>query len=271
VWHSAGVLVCVDGDHLAFDDGYLTGYGLTRHDAFCTSVDELRSYLSDSGRVSPRVWRRPVEEIVRSLFKVRFPVADLRSLSATRWPVMEVSWDIGHRRVDRRSFGSVWSPSDFWAPTPDLLAAEQVFEALLGFARGAGWPVREGGWTREPLVPWEPVAHMPHDGHVYRSRSEMVLAYQQGVRGWARVFARMRGHPVEAVPHQVALTADHVYGRFDDHVARLPRASLRGVRRLENIVVFLFGRRTTLVLPAEERSPVLTWLERQRPLPGRSV
>ena len=257
------MLVCVDGDHLAFDDGYLTGYGLVRHDAFCTSVDEFREYLEHNGRVSPRLWRRPVGDVVRSLFKVRFPIADLRLLSATRWPVMEVRWHVGHRQVDERRFGSAWSPRHTWAPTPDLVAAEGVFEELLSHGRQVGWPVREGGWWREPLVPWEPVAHMPQDGHVYRSRSEVVLAYQNGVRGWARLFARLRGHPIEAIPHQVALTADHVYGRFDDHVARLPRASLSGQRRLESIRVFLFGRRTTLVLPEEEGSPVLTWLEGQ--------
>ncbi|MBO6933617.1 MAG: hypothetical protein JJ863_01540 [Deltaproteobacteria bacterium] len=259
------MLVCVDGDHLAFDDGYLTGFGLARHDAFCQSVDEFAAFLERRGKVSPRLWRRPAQEIVRSLFKVRFPIADLRSLTATRWPAMQVRWHVGKRRVDERSFGSAWSPRDTWAPTPDLVAAEGVFESLLSYARGAGWPVREGGWWREPLVPWEPVAHMPHDGHVYRSRSEIVLAYQQGVRGWPRVFARMRGHPIEAVPHQVALTADHVYGRFDDHVARLPRGSIRGQRLLDGVRVFLFGRRTSLVLPDEERSPVLTWLERQLP------
>ena len=257
------MLVCVDGDHLAFDDGYLTGFGLARHDAFCASVDEFASYLSDRGRVSPRLGRRSATEVVRSLFKVRFPIADLRSLSATRWPVMEVRWHVGHRQVDRRCFGSAWSPRDAWAPTPDLLAAESVFEALLSFGRKAGWPVHEGGWLREPLVPWEPVAGMPHDGHVYRSGSEVVLAYQQGVRGWPRVFARLRGHPTEAVPHQVALTADHVYGRFDDHVARLPRASLRSSRWLDGIRVFTFGRRTSLVLPEEDDSPVIGWLERQ--------
>ena len=249
------MLACVDGDHVAFDDGRLFGGG-ARLSGFCPDPHVLRLHLYGLG-----LGVHDAHELVRRRFQIRFPIQRLRALVGGPWPVLEVRWR-ERGREDRRVFGLSWSPRASWSPAPEERAAERAVLELLRFAERHRWPgLRVDGWWNVPDVPWERAADLPASGAGYRRLGEPVIARAPGVLGWRRVLAWNR-RPREAAPEQLVLTADHLYARFQGgQVGRVPRGALR--RRVDDgrFTLFLFGRATSVVM--ERGCPVAAPLDAQ--------
>ncbi|MEM9066995.1 MAG: hypothetical protein AAGE52_00775 [Myxococcota bacterium] len=236
------MLACVDGDHIALDDGRLLGGDLS-FSRFCPDPDALRRHVYGLGlgvRDGVRLLKR---------FQIRFPIHRLVSLVGGPWPVLEVSWREGWS-VDKRRLGIGWSPRATWSPSTGERASGRAIEELLRFAEEKGWPGFKRGWWGIPNVPWEPVSRMPLSGAGYRRRGEPIIAtttFPKGVRAW---WGSLNRRARESAPREVVLTADYVYGAFP-RPKRLPRSALRASLEDGPFRVFVFGRRTTLVVEAD--------------------
>ncbi len=234
------MLACIDGDHIAFDDGRLLGRDLNSA-RFCPHPDALRRHIYALGLGARDVGR------LLSRFQVRFPIRRLKHLVGGTWPVLEVSWRDGYN-LDSRQLGLSWSPRATWTPSDGERTVEQAVEQLMEYADDHNWPGTRQGWWRTPHVPWETVSRFPDHGEGYRRRGEPILAttaFPTGLRAWWGMLNRRAD---DAAPQRVALTADYVYGRFQDHVARVPRFTLRKSYLDGQFAIFVFGRRTTLAV-----------------------
>lgn len=134
------------------------------------------------------------------------------------------------------------------------------------------------GWTGLPDVPWEPVPGLPEDapstGGAYRSggRSRRVVGQRVVARrprpgiielllAWLAPSDR---RPWNETLREVVLTDDHVYARLWDRTCwRLPLSAL-SVRLGDtgSDAIYVFGRRTFLVLTARRGDEVTRRLDR---------
>jgi hypothetical protein len=136
------------------------------------------------------------------------------------------------------------------------------------------------GWTELAVVPWEPVPSMPNEavrthGGAYRIsfRAESVVATRTPARLSERVLMGFGAETVsredsgfelladEPFPWTVAgahvvLTSEHAYVRDRGVSGRLPLDLLRRRIALSRFVVYLFGRRTILVVSDRPSCPV---------------
>lgn len=144
--------------------------------------------------------------------------------------------------------------------------------------RGPGRVV--AGWQTLAAVPWEPVCAMPNDpgspnGGIYRGllHGRPVVAARKaagarerwglvGIHGkHARVLARQR-LPWSVRGREVLLTYDHVYARTRRGVLRIGIELLRRRIDLPQMRLYLFGRRSVLILADRKRCPLQSSLDR---------
>jgi hypothetical protein len=170
------------------------------------------------------------------------------------------------------------------APRPALL--EPFASLVLDFVAAAQLhrpqALREG-WDQHAAVPWEPTAGMPTDpldspGGAYRAplRPELVVAARTGARLGERVRRILRSDSVErkteegsfehllaqqSLPwavygDEVAVTHDHVYARSPRGPMRIALDTLRRRIDLPQLRLYLFGRRSLLLLAGRTRCVV---------------
>lgn len=198
-----------------------------------------------------------------------FPFKTLVSVEATDpYPTFEVEWRHMGGQTRRRFVPRFARDREAWAQT-----VEKLFAHL-----GARFPhVVARGWLDAPTVEWQPVDAFP--GEAPRAEEE-----RGGYRLSAReqpteeiVAERSAPSPLEAMmdwlasspdspwrehPREVKVTVHHVYvRRRDDAVYRLPLGVLRTALGNDGgDVVYVFGRRTRMLLPHREGCPVTTAL-----------
>lgn len=114
------------------------------------------------------------------------------------------------------------------------------------------------GWLAHPIVPWRradewPTSQKPLGAGAFRTAavvSDPLVAQRSGATPLERFFIWLAtGTP--SCDDDVALTEEFVYRRRGRLMERVPRDTLRAVRRSEDgDRVFFFGRSTRLVLPS---------------------
>jgi len=268
------VLVALTETHLAFDDSTLADKAFrgARQEAerltgVYTDLDLLRRHL---GRASLRLGERSGAALL-ARFRVSFPVAALRRLDASGgWPHLLVGWRERGANYDERRLRP---PLPAFGPGPGRVAYrfERAVERLVALAERRGWPL-ERGWVTRRHVEWEPFVSWP------RGAETRAVSYRDPA-GLRPVALRHRDHPMqrlsawlgssptrpwEHTPEEVALTDAHVYARLPQGVHPLPRTALR--HRLGDEAedaIYVFGRRTKLVLPYRRRCAVRAMLDQQ--------
>ncbi|RLB53825.1 MAG: hypothetical protein DRJ42_10785 [Deltaproteobacteria bacterium] len=198
-----------------------------------------------------------------------FPFKTLVSVEATDpYPTFEIEWRHMGGKTRRRFLARFRSDEEAW-----VASVEKIFAHL-----DERFPhVVHRGWLDAQNTEWEPAAGFP---------DERTLADEKrgGYRLSARdepaeevVAERASPEPLEAMmdwlssgpdspwrehPNEVKVTVSHVYvRRRDDAVYRLPLSALRGGRKNSTgDIVYVFGRRTRLLLPHRDGCPVVTAL-----------
>lgn len=212
----------------------------------------------------------PYEERIHWLPYV-FDWAQIVELSAIEpWPALRIEWR--HRRVvDHR----VFEPRRTWFKT-EPNRWEQAWDAVIVelFERieALGLPVSMNrGWAGAEHVPWIDDEHWPSDrdegqgGYRVDAKRRVLATRSKPAPGefllsW---FGAGPRQPWRATPREVVVTRDHVHARMaGDRTARLPLSALR-LRRggKTDTGVYVFGRRTLLVLPFREGCEVRALLD----------
>lgn len=181
----------------------------------------------------------------RTLEDLRRCPGEYRSLEAIDpWPCIAITW----------SDGSVERIGPRWPSGADAFEARvrATFEALASDGQAAQL---HRGWLDAPQVPWEPADGLPlsatGDGAFRASARGLVrrstCTFVDRCVAW---LATSTERPRHDVPRRAALTDRFVFvERFTRHVYRAPLGALRAHYRAPSADVFVFGRRTRIVLP----------------------
>lgn len=183
--------------------------------------------------------------------------------AADPWPGFEVEWkqvgQNGRRRVEPRR----------------AKQREEFAEAVVRLVRHLEERFPHAvvpGWVTAPDLPWERVKSFPDEEPDEERRAdyrvsarkrpqEEIVARRSAPRALEATLdwlASSPDYPWREHPLEVVLTVHHVYARRrDGDVYRLPRSELRIARlNRDQDAVFVFGRRTLLVLPHREGDDV---------------
>lgn len=208
---------------------------------------------------------------------IQLRLRQVRELRAAEpWPALHVAWSTKHLEAERmltvpeRRFGS-------GGPTDAQLAHERMVVEVITRLRAnpnAKGAVVDPGWVAFPVVPWEDVEGLPLDDAVgegaFRTAADVdpVVARRAGPSPLESMLVWIASSPDRRLvdtPREVVLTRAQLYARFAEGVTRrLPRTSLR--ERLgpaDDDAVYVFGRRTRLVLTHREGCPVREALDAQ--------
>jgi hypothetical protein len=206
--------------------------------------------------------------------RYRFAWSSIRRIAAAHpWPTVEVDRSVEPTPLVIRP----WKPA--LPRTADQLARCESFAegvaTLFDATDLPGGLVRERGWLDLPEVPWERADGLPDEERAagaYRSgglsrevvarrvlktkpRASMVAA----LHGW---LGRSRAERERDTLRQVVVTADRVaVEMWDGTVWRLPLEALAARVDDRSDRVYVFGRRTFLVLAADGGCPVLEALD----------
>lgn len=178
----------------------------------------------------------------RTLEELQRCPGEYRRLEAVDpWPCVAITW----------SDGSIERVGPRWPSGANAFErrVQSTFAALT--ARGEQL---DRGWLDAPQVPWEPADGLPFaagDG-AFRA-SAMGLARRPTCAlfdRWVAWLATSTERPLDDVPRRAALTERFLFiERFGGRVFRVPLDALRTQYRAPSADVFVFGRRTRLVLP----------------------
>ncbi len=183
------------------------------------------------------------------------------------WPGIEIEWRHPYGASRRRFEPRFDKEREAWAET-----VAGVFDHL-----AERFPhVAKRGWLDAPDVSWEEVGLFPDEriddtetrGGYRLSAKEAPAEEILARRGAAKPFEAMLDwlasspdYPWREHPHEVVVSVSHVYvRRRDEKVCRLPLSTLRtGLTNGEDHV-YVFGRRTRLLLPRREGCEVTSAL-----------
>ena len=244
------MLVCIDRERVAFDDGYLRGRVSQRLHGFYADYRQLAEVLPPYAAS---------ENVLEDWFSICFPVACLQSVELSTWPTVAIEWASAGTR-HRWTSGLPWSPRTTWVPMESDRAKEQVGEQLARHALRVGWPLQPGGWHTQQRVSWHLVGAHSQVASAYRGVS-LDCSHERGLTRWDRTCARVRGQSLQTAPRAILLQANYLYGWFDGEasstrlrpwtIARVPRMAVRRILAPDaGARVCLLGRSETLVLPA---------------------
>lgn len=208
---------------------------------------------------------------------IQLRLNQIRELKATDpWPALHVAWSTEHLDLERtlvppeRRFGS-------GGPTEAQLAHErvvtEVIARLKANPRAASVAIDEG-WAAFEVVPWAEMEGFPEDDEAgdgaFRTPADMdpVVARREPPSTLEKMLVWIASSPdrrLADTPGEVVLTREQVFARFSGGaVRRLPRRSLRARKGpVDDDAVYVFGRRTRLVLPHREGCPVRAALDEQ--------
>lgn len=199
---------------------------------------------------------------------LNIPWSGIRFIEAVDpWPKLTIEW---HDALGPswRTFGPIsYGPERF----------EERVIGLIEEARRRLEPNQvDAGWIGAPVVTWETVDAMPSgesepDGGAYRAgtKHERLLARRRPGSDLEGLYLRfIVGRPPASWRHQprtVALTRSWVYVEAADRqVRRIRRDALRAVRTNDwGDAVYVFGRKTSLVLLRRDHCPVMEALDVQ--------
>jgi len=198
-----------------------------------------------------------------------FPFKTLVSVEATDpYPTFEIEWRHMGGKTRRRFIARFRRDEEAWGAS-----VERIFAHL-----DERFPhVVHRGWLDAQHTEWEPAAGFPDEGP---SDDDKRGGYRLSARDAPAeevVAERASPKPLEAMmdwlasgpdspwrehPREVKVTVNHVYvRRRDDAVYRLPLSALRcGRKNTTGDVVYVFGRRTRLLLPHRDACAVVTAL-----------
>jgi len=183
------------------------------------------------------------------------------------WPAMEVEWRHSGGATRRRFRSRFAKDREAFAAT-----VENVFAHL-----DERFPhVAKRGWLEAPEVEWEHVGLFPDEriddpeqrgGYRLSAKeapAEEIIARRESPKAQETLMdwlASSPNYPWREHPHEVVVSASHVYvRRRDDKVYRLPVSALRVALTNGDDFVFVFGRRTRLLLPHRDGCPVIAAL-----------
>lgn len=209
-------------------------------------------------------------------FNIRLRLRNLRVVEAIEpWPALRICWE-QERVEDERTLSP--PPRRFGAggPTRGQTQHEAMVVELLGLLKQKA-PRRaelRWGWAGVSNQPWLRVDAMPEEAArgqgVFRHHAgpSHLVAEREPPTSFEAMLEWLASSPDRLwvdTPREVALTRDHVYARFARGVVRcLPRESLRERRGPADAdAVYVFGRRTRLVLTHREGCPVRVALDAQ--------
>lgn len=229
-------------------------------------VDSSRAVSFDPNDIA---WDERVLQIgsTYSMHSVTVRWRDVVSLEPVApWPQVLLEWDARSAGVSRMRLAAGGDPVVF---------EDRVRELVDAARRHARSPehVRDG-WLAVPTVAWEPVERWPGEGvdeaavgyRTAPARPVEILARRPS-RGGLHVLlqwlASSPSRPFAKMVKEALLTPKHLYVRRRDGTeARLPRAALR-TRRGEDDAIYVFGRRTEVLLGDRSGCPVCRRLDAQ--------
>ena len=208
---------------------------------------------------------------------IQLRLHQVRALRAIEpWPALHVAWSTAHLDLERtlvppeRRFGS-------GGPTEAQLAHEEmvveVITRLKANPKAASIAI-DPGWAAVPVVPWVEVEGLPDDDPAgpgaFRTAADMdpVVARRAAPSPLEKMLVWLASSPDRRMvdtPGEVVLTRENVFARFSEGATRrLPRASLRERSGpVDDDAVYVFGRRTRLVMPHRDGCPVRAALDEQ--------
>ncbi|MFK7990787.1 MAG: hypothetical protein AB8I08_32505 [Sandaracinaceae bacterium] len=208
-------------------------------------------------------------------YGIQLRLEQLETVAAVEpWPSLHVAWKTKHLTLDRtlsppeRRFGD-------GGPTNAQRAHEEMVLTVVEQLRASSAASAvERGWTAFDVVPWEQTQEWPDDAEVgdgaFRTAADAdpVVARRASPSPLESLLVWLASSPDKRLvntPREVVLTREQLYARFsDDVVRRLPRDCLRARRGPpDKDAVYLFGRRTRLVLPHRDGCPVREALDAQ--------
>jgi hypothetical protein len=207
---------------------------------------------------------------------IQLRLHQIRELKAVEpWPALQVAWRTKHLELDRtlvpseRRFGS-------GGPTQAQLAHERMVTDVIARLRANPRAVSiaiDEGWAAFPVVPWAPVEGFPADAPgagAFRTAADTdpVVARRAPPTPIEKLLIWIASSPERRLvdtPGEAVLTREHLYARFSGGaVRRLPRHTLRTRKGpADEDAVYVFGRRTQLVLPHREGCLVRAALDEQ--------
>lgn len=206
---------------------------------------------------------------------IQLRLEQIQSIAAVEpWPSLHVAWKTKHLSLERtlapaeRRFGS-------GGPNDAQLAHEAMVEQVIdGLRTGPAASVVDRGWAGVGVVPWVETELWPDDASVgegaFRTAADAdPIAARRGppspLEAMLVWIASSPDRRLANTPREVILTREHLYARFSDDVVRaLHRASLRTrLGPADEDAVYVFGRRTRLVLPHRDGCAVRALLDAQ--------
>ena len=189
------------------------------------------------------------------------------------WPSLLLVWQWPNGGDD----GCIFVPRSARVAEP---FAEEVERLVLHCERFVPTSVVRG-WLDVPEVPWEQVARGPSDEQhgggagAYRSAAiapeERIVARRAAPTSFETLLlwlASTPERPFRDHPREVIVTEQHVYRRSSQGWARVPLETLRAARgAADGPRVYVFGRRTLLLLPHRAECAVREALDARSPVP----
>jgi hypothetical protein len=225
----------------------------------------------------------PRELFASAAHDVHIRWTDLSALRAVDpWPEFTVEW-VGHGFSDSAKFAPAHHPYKLLRSAPDSQRVarfaeivEALFDAAARYAPRKEQKAIYRGWLDIEDVPWTVTDVMP----TMEAQSPQLGAFRTASREHSVVAVRERPTAGEALlswlvssprrpwretPRSIVVTHEHVFARFYDGGIRVvPRSALR--LRLGGPVgdaVYIFGRRTQLILTSPPDCPVRAALNSQ--------
>lgn len=209
-------------------------------------------------------------------FDIRLKLRHLRVVEALEpWPTLRVTWE-EDRVEDHRTIAPPARRFGAGGPTKTQLRHEAMVVELLGLLKNKA-PRRatvDFGWAGVANQPWLRVDAMPEEAPrgdgVFRSAGgpSRIVARRDAPTPLESMLVWLASSPDRLwvdTPREVVLTRDYLYARFARGSLRcLPRETLRERRGPSgDDAVYVFGRRTLLVLTHRDGCPVRAALDAQ--------
>jgi hypothetical protein len=200
--------------------------------------------------------------------QVVYRFKDIVAVEATEpWPTLEIEWRHPMGATRRRFEARFDKERLSWADTVEKLFAHLADR----------FPhVAKRGWLDAPEIEWERVDAFPDEriddaaprgGYRLSAReapAEEIIARRNAPKALEAMMdwlASSPDYPWREHPHDVVVSVSHVYvRRRDENVYRLPVSALRVALTNGDDYVFVFGRRTRLLLPHRKDCEVLAAL-----------